>query len=125
MDTPGTVRDQIRRRGRIAHVLSIAGAVGVGVGAPPKHVYRPWTATESTVHLSLLGVGLLALAVAWFVYRRIKCPWCKKSLSSGYTPKILQLANCPYCGANFDQPMPDAAQGEAENVTTPDKLVWK
>jgi hypothetical protein len=29
---------------------------------------------------------------------------------------------CPWCGVSLDSPMPEAP---AENVTTPDKLVWK
>lgn len=128
MDTGATVQEQLKRRGRLSHFLSIAGALALGMARPPRYGQAAWSAPAAAIHVSIAAAGLLALAVAWLSYRRIRCPWCHRALFSFVAKPTFAasaLSACPSCGANFMQPMPDVTQSEAQHITTPDQLQWK
>jgi hypothetical protein len=134
MDTQKTIRDEITRKSVSQRWLAVAPAVGMGViglfvAAMRSRAFH--THPHGLVMLLPAGLMLLlALAGLIIVSRRassLQCPKCSSPLSVfGYlmkdTPRMKKINFCPWCGVNLDSPMPEAP---AENVTTPDKLVWK
>ena len=131
MDAPKTIRDEITRRSRVPRWISIAAGVGfaaVYIALRSNALGLP----AHTARVSSLGALILfviATTLGTRLLRKAACPKCQSPLGAfAYfmtdTPKRKKINFCPYCAVNLDDPLPEAA-APAENVTTPDKLVWK
>jgi len=133
MDTPRTIRDTIQHRARLPKWISISLGIGLAVIAVVARIVRRLPADTRP----FLGIGVLALFVIGIIgiifskrlNRGVSCPKCGASLGPfamfmADTAKLKKINFCPYCAVNLDDPMPEAP-ASAENVTTPDKLVWK
>ena len=84
--------------------------------------------SQKVIYVAVLVIGLIGIAATILMTTRIKCPKCGTRLGRfaarmGSTQRTRAIY-CPFCGVNLDQPLPEV-QTAAENVTTPDKLVWK
>jgi hypothetical protein len=131
MNSTRTYRDEIQRRARPVRWIGIGIAVAVVVfvavlrssgGQLPRDIVQ-------MAGLGFVVVLVMARLANRELRRRVLCPKCKGSL--GYFTSALQdskqgkrIKFCPHCAVDLDDPMPVAAT-PAEEVTTPDKLVWK
>lgn len=59
--------------------------------------------------IQLIGVGLLLIS-AYFLFRKVICPKCKKPVGDPLTPGQRfpssvdpEIKHCPYCGVNIDE----------------------
>ncbi len=133
MDRPRTIRDEIKAQtdpeetGIPWYLLSIPV-----VGFVVTHAlgYRRYSLIGGGIFLLTLLVLAIALVVITLRRaRRITCPVCGAPLGA-YAfamddgPRHRKIDSCPTCGVNLDDPMPETPR-PPEEVTTPDKLVWK
>ena len=126
-----TIRDEISRQARSAKWsgFGFAIAVAIVIAVLRSNLLR---LTPRAGPFLVLGLALLfgiSIFLKMRVVRRVTCPKCNGPLgvfSSAMTatPRVRKINFCPYCGVNLDEPMPQAPS-PAEEVTTPDKLVWK
>jgi hypothetical protein len=131
VDAQKTIRDEIQRQARPAKWTGTAAIVLIIALA---FVLRSFGRQLSPRTLSLISLGTLtAIVLARLatnaLVRRVMCPKCNAILGSFASTmqdsrRAKKINFCPYCAVNLDQPMPEAPTA-AENVTTPDKLVWK
>jgi len=130
MDVPKTIRDSIQQSSRWPKWIGICAGISVGIiggllrttRAIPANI-RPFLA------LGILLVFVIALVFSKRLGKGVTCPKCAAPLGAFAfmmqdTSKRKKINFCPYCAVSLDDPMPEAPT-PAENVTTPDKLVWK
>jgi hypothetical protein len=122
MDKPRTIRSFIRQRVWTAGALALgawlllAASGVIGKNQPPGPV-------------TILGFVLFLGAIV-FLNFFLKCPKCFRRLGHtiampvAFSGKERAPNFCPFCGVNLDEQIPGAPP-PAENVTTPDKLIWK
>lgn len=125
------IRDEISRQARSAKWsgFGFAIAVAIAVVVLRSNLLRLTPRAGPFLVLGLALVFAISIILKMRVIRRVTCPKCKGPLgafSSAMTdsPRVKKINFCPYCGVNLDEPMPQAPT-PAEEVTTPDKLVWK
>lgn len=130
MDSTPTYRDEIQRRARPVRWIGIGITVAVMIFVVVLRSFRflPRDVVP-LVAFGFVAVIVIARLANRELRRRVTCPKCKGLL--GYFTSAMQdskeskkISFCPHCAVNLDDPVP-AAPAPAENVTTPDKLVWK
>jgi hypothetical protein len=139
MDPQRTIRDEITRSaGSQKWLAALPAAIAVsaaGVGMFVATMRRRGVGglPPGLVIALALGVMLVVVLMGLIITSRrargSQCPKCGSQLSLfAYlmkdTPRMKKINFCPFCGVNLDSPMPDVPP-PSENVTTPDKLVWK
>src|SRR5579862_711163 len=134
MDAPRTIREAIQRQGpkRIAPITGfVIAALGMAAFVLAGH-RTGHSASFPVVPLVVAGVLLVLMVVGLRTSAkslRTKCPKCGNDLGvlvylMQDTPRSKKINFCPYCAVNLDDPLPEAPAA-TENVTTPDKLIWK
>ncbi len=117
-----TIRDFIRHRVWALSGAAVGGWLLLPLSAAIYKGHPPPVA-------AIIGVVLFGSAIV-FLQFSVKCPKCSRRLGQtiampvAFSGKKSAPNFCPYCAVNLDDPMPGAPT-PTENVTTPDKLVWK
>ena len=136
MEAPRTIRDAIQRQTRLPQAAAAAGfaLIAFGTGAVlalhrSRSTHFPGIPVAMLVAGSVLFVVMLMALSVYGRRQRVNCPKCGADLGVFVyqmqdTSRTKRINFCPYCAVNLDDPMPQPPT-PAENVTTPDKLVWK
>lgn len=137
MDAPRTIRDQITRQTRglpLRAAAAVFPVAAIGMGAflalgRQRSAHSPDVPVAMLVAAGVLFVVMLMALSVYAKRQRAKCPKCGTDLGvlvylMRDTPQRKSIKFCPYCAVNLDDPVPEAPP-PADNVTTPDKLIWK
>jgi len=117
-----TIRTFIRHRVWRLSALAVGGWLLFPLSAAIYRGHPPPVA-------AIIGAVMFGCAIVLLQFS-VKCPRCSRRLGQtiampvAFSGKNNAPNFCPYCAANLDDPMPGAST-PGENVTTPDKLVWK
>ena|ERR1700683_2464709 len=97
-----TIRLLLRRRAATAYWLMLVGLAGIVVFS--LLIRQPGQNDQLLPLLAMSGLLLAAGAVLAFTVRCPKCGKCLAVLASRL--KSRQIAACPHCKQDFDEPMP-------------------
>lgn len=121
MDAPRTIREYLKRRVWALSAVAVGAWLLFPVSALISKGHEPPVTT--VIAAVIFGSAILCLQLA------VKCPKCARRLGQTIAMPVAFAGKrapnfCPYCGISLDE---SASEGlpPAENVTTPDKLVWK
>jgi hypothetical protein len=99
-----TIREYFRsQRRRITQVQWICFGVVFAAAFVIHGAHR-----EVRIYCTVVAIIAIIVTSNLITLRRLKCPFCGQSLSKN-SEEILYgegLTNCPHCGADYRQPMP-------------------
>ena len=132
MESTRTYRQEIQRQARPVRWIGIGIGVVIAILVFGLRIYRSHLPPVfgGLVALGTLVVIVIASLGSKSITRRVTCPKCKAVLGAfAYAmqdgKRWKKISFCPYCAVKLDDPMPDVELQPVENVTTPDKLIWK
>lgn len=125
MEKPKTIRMFIKRR---VWALTAVGFTSWLLFALSAALSDATTRKHPPPVLAVCAFVLFG-AAALFLQLWVRCPKCSRRLGQTIALPVafggMKAPNfCPYCGVDLDTPV-EKAPTPAENVTTPDKLIWK
>jgi hypothetical protein len=117
-----TIRNFIKRRVWALGAVAVSGWL----------LFPVSSVIDQEHHMPVIGIcaallfgGAILLLQLW-----VRCPKCSKRLGQTIAMPVALGGKknapnfCPYCAVSLDDPMPQAPT-PTDNVTTPDKLIWK
>jgi hypothetical protein len=122
-DTPSTIRGEINRRARGPNVLSyVSGGILLTLTFMFFNHGETFPAGMVIFGCAVM-LSVIGLLIGFYSLHRVRCPICNEPLGSdafrlrvhGYFTDlpITPIRDCPHCGVDFDDPLPDGAQSEA------------
>lgn len=119
-----TFRAVLKLRARIAIGLAIGGWITIMAAGIYSGTHKR-TPPSPLAFIGFVVFFLAIIVVNWW----LRCPKCRRKVGQNIGLQVgiggKKAPNfCPYCGVHLDDPLP-APPNPADEVTTPDKLIWK